>query len=183
MCVGSPRPPRCRRRRSRGAQRKRQRRSRRRGVPLRAGVSGYVGVTHHATLNVPAMCFSIQLAFSSTTGFCDAPPPPPPPWSPWARAHPATPAATIILEKRMLFRVSDWTGAVVKASYLLWESRCCLAMGVCAVVVCLCQDPRRRSSGRRQHGPQRPFQVPLPGDDREPGCTIRRHHSATTRRV
>lgn len=48
---------------------------------------------------IPAMCFSIQLALSLTSGFCD---PPRSPWSPWARAHPAIPARTRP-ERRILF--------------------------------------------------------------------------------
>jgi hypothetical protein len=57
------------------------------------------------------MCFTIQLAFSSTTGFWDLLP-----WSPWARVHPAIPARTMTLLERRIFYCSDTTCL----------SRCCL---------------------------------------------------------
>jgi len=60
---------------------------------------------------VPAMCFSIQLAFGLTIGFCD-----PAPWSPWARACPAKAA-----KKRPV-------GRILRRSFVgYWVRKCDLS--------------------------------------------------------
>jgi hypothetical protein len=107
------------------------------------------------------MCFCIQLAFSSTGGFCDLLP-----WSPWASACPAS-AARAIVERRMLFLSRLRWGAQWLDSWFVVDAGLDFVvdsesqslhsdpMPVCAVV-CPVPRPRRRNSRPRKLRPVGP---------------------------